>query len=123
MSLASLSFLLALFAVPLIECAWEDGDSGVDRPNGDLPSMPISLNSSDPPKQCASLCQSNKECVAWAYCVPNCGGQKDPSCFLKASITNQALNPCRVSLYITAPAMYFTGYMQFNFTLYCRCQE
>ena len=96
-SVCLFSLLLGLCFV-VTDCAWEDGDNGVDRPNGDLPSMPIALNASDQPKHCAGLCQQNKDCTAWAYCVPNCGGgQANPSCYLKGSVTQQAANLCRVS--------------------------
>ena len=91
--------LCFLFAVSLkvTESVWEDGDSGVDRPNGDLPNMPIALDASDPPSKCALLCHNADKCEAWAYCVPNCGGQRGPVCYLKSSVTVQSLNPCRVS--------------------------
>lgn len=90
--------LIILVSSWSVQAAWENGDDGIDRPNGDLPKMPITLNNtSDPVSVCAKLCQNNILCHAWAYCKPNCGGMKAPLCYLKANITSQSLNPCRVS--------------------------
>ncbi len=45
--------------------------AGVDHPLGDLPGMPIVMQSNDP-SQCAALCQSTALCVAWALVEANC---------------------------------------------------
>ena len=78
---------------------WADGDDGVDRPNGDLPGAPVVMQSSAAPRDCASLCQADPQCVAWAYRKPDCseGGSAEPLCYLKASVTPQSANPCIVS--------------------------
>ena len=88
-------FLLSVCAVS-VSCDWVDGDDSVDRAYGDLPGMPIAMNSSAEPRDCATLCLSRTDCVAWAYCKPNCGGEKDPQCYLKAKVMPQSYNPCRV---------------------------
>lgn len=89
-------FLLFL-SISCVLSAWEDGHDGVDRRNGDLPDMPITLNSTSPPSQCAKLCDTKIECKAWAYCKMNCNGQQQaPLCYLKAQVTAQSLDPCRV---------------------------
>lgn len=75
---------------------WLDGDVGVDRPNGDLPNMPIPFNSTEKASDCAKMCVAKDECVAWAYCIPNCGGSQTASCYLKQNVTSQTANPCRV---------------------------
>lgn len=75
---------------------WLDGDVGVDRPNGDLPNMPIPFKSNQNASDCAKMCMGNVECMAWAYCIPNCGGSEAASCYLKQNLTTQAANPCRV---------------------------
>ena len=80
-----------------VQAVWENGDDGIDRPNGDLPGMPITLNTSDPVSVCAKLCQKNVLCHAWAYCKSNCGGVEAPLCYLKANITSQSLDLCKVS--------------------------
>ena len=78
---------------------WADGDDGVDRANGDRPGMPVVLQSSATPRDCASLCQTDPQCAAWAYRKPSCGGgSAEPLCYLKASVTPQSANPCTVSL-------------------------
>ena len=78
--------------------SWQDGDDGVDRPNGDLPDMPIQLNASQPASVCAQLCQKEAQCVAWAYCKADCGGSTSSSqCYLKSTLTQQTYNSCRVS--------------------------
>jgi len=88
---------IILFLSACINADWLDGDIGVDRRNGDLPNMPIPFNSSQTPADCAKMCINNTDCLAWAYCIPNCGGHKQPSCYLKGNVTTQSSNPCRVS--------------------------
>ncbi len=76
---------------------WLNGDDSVDRAYGDLPNMPIALNASSQPSDCAKLCLASGQCVAWAYCKPRCGGSGDqPSCYLKEKVMVQSYNPCRV---------------------------
>lgn len=77
---------------------WEDGNDGVDRPNGDLPNQPIVLEASAQPKDCAGLCKANDACKAWAYLKANCEKPKVPWCYLKATITPQRRNTCIVSI-------------------------
>ena len=75
---------------------WQDGNDGVDRLGGDLPNMPISLKSGPAPKDCAQLCYSSSQCKAWVFSKPNCSASPGPQCFLKATVTQQSVNPCRV---------------------------
>lgn len=89
---ATLSLLLAAS----VAGSWLDGDDGVDRAYGDLPNMPIEMNSSALPSDCAKLCEGESKCVAWAYCKPNCSSNKTPLCYQKAEVMPQTANPCRV---------------------------
>ena len=76
---------------------WLNGDDGVDRAYGDLPDMPIGLNSSEQASDCAKLCLASNQCVAWVYSKPSCGGgSSQPQCYLKAKVMAQSYNPCRV---------------------------
>ena len=88
--------IVSLHFIGSCSADWLDGDVGVDRPNGDLPNMPISFNSTQKATDCAKMCMANSKCVAWAYCVPNCGGSKAASCYLKQNLMPQTANPCRV---------------------------
>ncbi len=90
-------YYLVIISFRVTQSAWEDGDNGIDRVDGDMPNMPVD---SDAPNKCATLCNNNNDCVAWAYCLPNCGGQRGSVCYLKSTITVQSLNPCRVSIII-----------------------
>lgn len=92
--------IISLFFIGSCGADWLDGDVGVDRPNGDLPNMPILFNSTQNAFDCAKMCLANVDCVAWAYCVPNCGGGEAASCYLKQNMTSQAANPCRVRRYL-----------------------
>ena len=76
---------------------WQDGNDGVDRLNGDLLNMPISLKSGASPRDCARFCYANAQCKAWAFSKPNCNGSVIAQCYLKAEITQQSTNPCKVS--------------------------
>ena len=114
--------LFVLFlGISCVLSAWEDGHDGVDRKNGDLPGMPITLNSTSPPSQCAKLCDMKSECKAWAYSKMNCDGQQQaPLCYLKAQVTAQSLNPCRVRqmiscFFISAILRYLVLRMQPSF--------
>ena len=92
------SFLLTLMLLALPGRArWLDGDDGVDRANGDLPGMPIDFTVLQPASDCAQLCLNTTKCVAWAYVKGDCGGAGNPQCYMKATVTNQTYNPCRVS--------------------------
>lgn len=92
-----LRVLLLTLLIASVSCDWLDGDDGVDRAYGDLPNMPISLNASAQPSACGQLCQASDQCVAWAYCKPQCGGgSKVPECYLKEKLMAQSYNPCRV---------------------------
>lgn len=88
--------IVSLYFTGSCSADWLDGDAGVDRPNGDLPNMPISFNSTQNASDCAKMCLANANCVAWAYCVPNCGGSGAASCYLKQNLMPQTANPCRV---------------------------
>lgn len=76
---------------------WEDGNDGVDRPYGDLPNQPTTMDASAQPKDCAALCKANSACKAWAYIKANCQGPKVPLCYLKATINPQKRDTCIVS--------------------------
>jgi len=88
--------LITLFLASCIRADWLDGDIGVDRPNGDLPNMPIPFEAKQTAADCAKICMNKTDCLAWAYCTPNCGRDKQPSCYLKGNVTTQTPNPCRV---------------------------
>ena len=64
---------------------------------GDLPGMPISLNSSSP-LLCWALCNATRDCLAWSYGVPNSTCEKEPLCWLKGQ-ANALVggNSCRVA--------------------------
>ena len=94
--------LLSLLLAASVAGSWLDGDDGVDRAYGDLPNMPIEMNSSALPSDCAKLCEGESKCVAWVYSKPNCSSNKSPLCYLKAEVMPQSANPCRVSLFISA---------------------
>ena len=94
-----LKVLILLISFASVMTDWLDGNDGVDRRNGDLPGMPMSLNNTNPPSQCAMYCQQEPKCLAWAYCKPNCGGVQNPLCYLKGTVTSQSLDPCRVNWY------------------------
>lgn len=71
--------------------------AGVDRPGDDLPGSPFNLPSADP-NLCWAACNTTAGCAAWAYGVPNCGG--DPAqaqCWLKAQDQPSGAQACRVS--------------------------
>ena len=91
-------YLLALVASTL--GAWDSGHNGVDRPYGDLPGMPITMDKDGKPSDCARLCafHESAQCKAWAYAIPFCDGMQEvPFCFLKAHVMPQEYNQCRVS--------------------------
>ena len=107
-----LQLLVLAVVVPLTHAAWEDGDDGVDRRNGDLAGFPVALKADGKPADCAAMCMSNAQCTAWAYGKANCHeerrrhdgqrrsrvGQADdnPMCWLKGSVTPQNADKCRV---------------------------
>lgn len=100
MTMAVLLHLLLLLFIgcTTVHGAWEDGNKGVDRPGGELPGMPITLNDSRP-QECAKLCQKTDKCKAWSYSQPYCGSRnftQPPWCYLKGTVTRQRLDPCRV---------------------------
>jgi len=71
--------------------------SGIDRSGNDMAGSPFNLPSADP-KLCWAACNTTQGCEAWAYGVPNCGG--DPAqaqCWLKSSSSSTTNNKCRVS--------------------------
>lgn len=88
--------IISLYFIGCCNADWLDGDVGVDRPYGDLPNMPIAFNSTQNASDCAKMCMSKTDCVAWAYCIPNCGGSEAASCYLKQKVMSQTANPCRV---------------------------
>lgn len=88
--------IILLYFIGHCSADWLDGDVGVDRRNGDLPNMPIPFNSTQNASDCAKMCIATDDCVAWAYCIPNCGGATAASCYLKKSLMPQTANPCRV---------------------------
>jgi len=70
---------------------------GVDRGGGDMPGSPFNLPSADP-NLCWAACNTTSGCVAWAYGVPNCGGDgATAQCWLKSAETDTSSNACRVS--------------------------
>ena len=89
--------LLALAASTL--AAWEDGDDGVDRPNGDMPGMPITMDKDAVPSDCAMMCVYHQSalCKAWVYLKPFCDGRVQPVCYLKAELSKQQYKECAVS--------------------------
>lgn len=101
--------MMALFSVVcylllvtgIVQCGWDDGNVGVDRPGGDFPGMPVPLNTSDDHVHaCAQLCQKTTGCVAWAFNQPFCSSSNStqpPECYLKSSVPSQKLDLCRVS--------------------------
>ena len=89
--------LYVLCLLSCVTCSWLDGDDGVDRPGGNLPEMAI-LNRTLSASACAQLCERNPLCLAWAYSKADCGGETSPHCNLKATVSEQAYNPCKVSL-------------------------
>jgi hypothetical protein len=77
--------------------SWLDGDFGVDRPGGDLPGMPVSLDPGQSATDCGSLCWSHSHCMAWSFSSAGCSGTDVSLCSLKARVTEQSYNPCTVS--------------------------
>lgn len=111
--------VLALSYVAVCSADWQDGNEGVDRMNGDLPDMPIQLKTGATSKDCAQFCYSSAQCKAWVFCKPNCGGSTAPQCYLKAEVTQQSANPCRVSLSKDTPlqvTLYSMAYCNFTCT-------
>ena len=92
-----LKFVALTVFVAVCSADWQDGNDGVDRLNGDLLNMPISLKAGARPRDCAQLCYANTQCKAWAFNKPNCNGSVTAECYLKAEITQQSTNPCKVS--------------------------
>ena len=76
--------------------SWLDGDFGVDRPGGDLPGMPVSLDPGQSATDCGSLCWSHSHCMAWSFSSAGCSGTDVSLCSLKARVTEQSYNPCTV---------------------------
>ena len=95
-------FLVALFCALVFHvgsASLSDGDDGVDRMDGDIAGMPITLQANDKPSVCSKMCDSNPQCVCWAYCKANCSGDPSaPLCYLKDKLMPQSLNPCRVDM-------------------------
>ena len=79
-----------------VGASWMDGDDCVDRPKGDLPNMPISLQSTQPASVCASFCQNNSQCAAWVYSKASCDSESTAYCSLKSTVPEQSYNPCKV---------------------------
>ena len=96
--------LLLLCCVAALRGDWLDGNDGVDRYGLDLPLMPLQLKNGSGARDCASLCNSNPECKAWALSKQDCdsAGQL-PLCWLKATTPPQMKNKCRVSFYWPHP--------------------
>jgi hypothetical protein len=70
---------------------------GVDRGGNDMSGSPFSLASADP-NLCWAACNKTADCRAWAYGVPNCGGDPaDAQCWLKSSDSATSSDSCRVS--------------------------
>jgi hypothetical protein len=70
---------------------------GVDRPGGDMPGMPLPMNTYSH-WDCYSLCLNTSGCVSWAFDVPLCGSSNQPPvCWLKSTVTNAVQNDCRIS--------------------------
>lgn len=95
--------IYSLLLIGIVQCDWNDGNVGVDRPGGNFPGMPVPLNTSDDNHvhACAELCQKTTGCVAWAFNQPFCSSSNStqpPECYLKSSKTSQQLDPCRVSI-------------------------
>ena len=77
---------------------WQDGNDGVDRRNGDLLSVPISLKAGATPRDCAQMCYANTQCKAWTFSKPNCSGSAvTAQCYFKAEVTQQSRDLCKVS--------------------------
>eukprot|EP01111_Echinosteliopsis_oligospora_P016794 TRINITY_DN7093_c0_g1_i1.p1 TRINITY_DN7093_c0_g1~~TRINITY_DN7093_c0_g1_i1.p1 ORF type:complete len:716 (-),score=194.69 TRINITY_DN7093_c0_g1_i1:14-2161(-) len=72
------------------------GDNGHDRPYGDLPGMPIFFNTNQNENDCASMCDQNTQCKAWAYIPGNCSNA-DSQCFLKVEVPPVVPASCRIS--------------------------
>lgn len=71
--------------------------TGIDRGGMDLPGYPVALPQADP-NLCWDMCNQTAECQAWAYGMPDCGG--DPAqaqCWLKSGSPSPSSQPCRVS--------------------------
>ena len=90
--------LVLIFFVVICSADWQDGNDGVDRLNGDLPNMPISLKADANPRKCSQLCYASNQCRAWVFNKPNCNGSVAAQCHLKAEVTQQSTNPCKVLL-------------------------
>jgi hypothetical protein len=92
-------FKLVILTVIVAVCSadWQDGNDGVDRLNGDLLNMPVSLKAGTSPRDCAQLCYANVDCKAWTFSKPSCNGSVTAECYLKAEITQQSTNPCKVN--------------------------
>ena len=110
------TFLLVL-CVGAAADGWLDGDDGVDRPNGDLPNMPITnMSCSTAASACAALCADSSRCVAWAFRKPNCSSRVNPLCYLKGELMKQSYNSDIVSggggvhLYFSSTAADFESY-------------
>ena len=88
-------YLLALVTSTLGQ--WS-GNNDVDRPYGDLPGMPITMDNDGQPSDCAKMCATHEaaQCKAWVYVKPFCDGQSRPLCYLKAQLMPQEYKQCRV---------------------------
>ena len=62
-----LKLIVLTVFVAVCSADWQDGNDGVDRLNGDLLNMPISLKAGTTPRDCAQLCYANTHCNAWAF--------------------------------------------------------
>ena len=75
------------------------GDYSTDMPGGDLPDQPVTLPASSTSVDCALLCLTTPQCVAWSYAPYSsyCNQTSDAQCFLKGKVAPQQPNQCMVS--------------------------
>jgi len=73
------------------------GETGIDRPYGDLPNMPKVLPTSANATDCQAECDRRKDCVSWSFNTPANGCPAQKLCWLKASLMPVAQNPCITS--------------------------
>jgi len=73
------------------------GLANVDRPGGDMAGMPLVLGAGATAATCASQCDANSACVAWAFSMPSPSSCGVTQCYLKSAVTSTGSSSCYTS--------------------------
>lgn len=85
--------LAAVLLASLFGCAGVM-EPGVDRPGSDYKDFDLSSAS---PALCKKACDSDSQCKAWTYVLPNTTQGPNPRCWLKNSVPDPTMSSCCVS--------------------------